>query len=217
MTAGLVSSAGRLALPEGRTGRLLALALALFCAGLAVLVLWSVLVGPLLGLAQTREAALARREMRLRAAQVQVAALPALRRALAARIPAAPEWLPGTSDALAAAALQSLVQAMARQVGARVASVAILPARTKNGLRRVGLRLALSAPFPALVALLVRLAAARPRLIVTALVLRAGAIAYRTAATLRPAAASSASLVAAPVLAARLTVAAFRAPGAPAR
>ena len=63
--------------------------------------------------------------------------------------------LPGVTDALAAAALQESVQAMASDAGASLTAVETLPAATEaEHWHKVALRISLNAPWPVLIGLM---------------------------------------------------------------
>ncbi|HTH99209.1 MAG TPA: type II secretion system protein GspM [Stellaceae bacterium] len=149
------------ALPEGRPGRLLALALVL----LAVLVLWTAIVSPLLDLYATRAQQLDDSGIRARHMAAIAAQAPGLRRQLAARHgakPVATDLVKGGSDALALATLQGTVQSLAGATGIEIASVDTLPAAPVGGLRRIGLHLHATGDYPTLVRFLGRIRDARP-------------------------------------------------------
>ncbi len=145
---------GRLGdLPEGRRGQALAVGLLLLCFGLA----WVAVAAPLLALhAERAEALDARRALAARMAAL-AAALPDLR-AQAATVravgPAQAALLDGATDAVAGAALQQLVLELAVRAGATPSSTETLPAEQVGAYRRVGVRIALTAPWPVLVRLL---------------------------------------------------------------
>ncbi len=157
-------------LPEGRRGRALAVALPL----LALAVLWLVLAGPALDWFDARADRLGREEALAARMEATAAALPALEREAAAtgRPARATALLPGGSDALASAALQERLGALARDNGVALASSEALPARPAGRVRRIALRLVLTAPYPALVALLRGMAEATPTMLVDDLGLR---------------------------------------------
>jgi general secretion pathway protein M len=159
-------------LPEGRRGQLLAVALALTVAALV----WLAVVAPVIGWYDARSEALADRRVLLVHMARLAAELPAMRRqgagprgvAGASRI-----LLPGRSDAIAAASLQSLIQDMAASAGATLSSVEALPGQQQGALRQIGLRVALSTDWPVLIALLQAVEASDRRLLVDGLELHA--------------------------------------------
>ncbi len=160
-----------LALPTGRSGRALALALA----ALAAAVVWLAVASPLVAWhAQRTEAVAARALLAKRMAQI-AASLPlweARARADAAAGPAPGAVLGQPSDAVAAAALQQVVQDLARTAGATLASAEALPAEPAGAYRRIRLRAALSADWPVLVALLQAIGQATPQMTIDDLALR---------------------------------------------
>ncbi len=163
-------------LPDGRRGQMLALALLAVVLG----VLWVAAAAPALGWYQSREALLLRdRTLAARMADV-AAALPALERSAAEPArpggsvrPASAALLPGTSDALAAAALQERLGTLAREHDATLVSSDPLPAQPVGQVRRVALRLVLSARYASLLALLQAMAQDTPTILVDELSLRA--------------------------------------------
>ena len=74
--------------------------------------------------------------------------------------------LDGSSDAVAAANLQSRIEELAASVGAMISSTESLPAEMRGGYRRIGLRYVLNGPYETLAKLLARLEAATPPLVV---------------------------------------------------
>jgi Tfp pilus assembly protein PilO len=153
------------ALPTGRQGQLLALALLL--AALGAIYLFA--AAPLLELYAERAAAV--ENARLLVPRLKAAAdeLPALRaRAAELRTTASTHkvTLDGSSDAIASANLQSHIQELAASAGVTIGSTESLPAEMRGGYRRIGLRYALSGPYETLVKFLARLDAAAPPLVV---------------------------------------------------
>ena len=142
----------RSALPHGWTGQALALALTVF-AGLAV---WLGVIAPAADWFADREDTLRReRAMAVRMAAL-IETLPALRdAALAAtetgRQPNA--LLAGATDALAAAVLQQKLDELASAAGVRIGREEILPARAEDDFRAISVRVSLTAPWRAVVAL----------------------------------------------------------------
>lgn len=151
-------------LPEGRFGRLLALALGL----MGLLILWAVIVAPLTSVYDQRAARLANETM-LADRMAQVAAeAPALRSQVAShRLAPSPPGLliAGSTDALAAANLQSAVQRLAGDCGVDISSVDNLPSAQVGPLRQVGLHLHMAGDYPALVRLLGALRDASPAML----------------------------------------------------
>ncbi len=144
------------ALPEGRRGRLLALGVA----ALLLAALWAAIAAPLLDLYGERETRIERQEAALARMRGLAAALPALRRAVAegGDAPAGGGALEGTTDALAAAALQQVIDGIARDAGVRIASIETLPTEPAGDHQVIGLRLTLSVPWDGLVRLLAAIA-----------------------------------------------------------
>lgn len=157
------------ALPEGRTGR--ALAVMLLVAVLAVG--WFGVAAPLLAWHAEREEDLAHRRAVADRMTALIAGLPELRRAAAGAAGTAPRLLEGATDALAGAELQATLQAMAARHAVTLASVEMLPADPVGGYRRIGLRVAASATWPALIGLLQAIGAAETDMLVDGLGLRA--------------------------------------------
>jgi general secretion pathway protein M len=159
-------------LPTGRRGQLLALGLTLAVLG----GLWAGVAAPLLNWYALRaEQVQARRALARRMAEV-AETLPALRDQ--ARHVAAPgrpvegAVLEGASDAIAAAALQGRLQEMAARAGAPLSSAEALPGEAAGTWRRIGLRVAVHAPWPAIIRLLQAIGTASPRMLVDDLQLR---------------------------------------------
>lgn len=150
-------------LPEGRRGRLLAVALLLTVLASA----WSGIAAPLLDWHAERDDQIARRS-RLAARMAQVAAeLPALRRAASGTDSEAPAAsLQGASDSVAGAALQLRLQQIGVDAGAPLASTEVLPGEPLGAYRRIGVRVTVTAPWPAVVRLLETIGGNTPRLLV---------------------------------------------------
>jgi len=165
-------------LPDGPRGRILAagLTLALLAA------LWFGAAMPLIGWHQDRAAELAQRRALLARMQVLAETLPDLEHRSDGARPAPAALLPGATDALAAAAMQSAVQAMAAAAGADLASMETLPAEARGGYRRIGLHVSLAAPWPVLVELLRSAGQQQPRMLVDDVQLRAPPMQVREAA-----------------------------------
>jgi len=163
-----------LALPEGARGRALALGLT----AVVLAAVWAAAVAPLLAFyADRAEAVQLRTQLAARMAAI-AESLPELQRAAdapAANAAPAVATLPGASDALAGAALQSLVEAMASGVGAKLTTTETLPAEAVGAYRRVALRVTVDAAttWPVLVRLLQAIERATPRMFVDDLQIRA--------------------------------------------
>lgn len=155
-------------LPTGRRGQALAVAMTLT----VLATLWLGVAAPLAGWYAENGQALAERQALAAHMQAVAALLPVLRRTAATPSRAAATLLPGGSDALAAAALQEAVNRLAGGAGVGLTSLETLPAVARGGLRRVGLRVALTAPWPQLVALLLAIHRAEPRMLLDDVELR---------------------------------------------
>lgn len=201
MSQHVQSAPGRMSsLLVGPVGRLLALALTASVLGLV----WLAVVQPLVGLYQDRADGLAQRRILLGHMAARAAKVPRLRAQSAVQGPAAPAaalLLGGVSDAIAGAALQERIQAIAGRAGLTLASTETLPAVAAGSYRRIGLRVAFSAPWPALVRLLQSVEEASPRMLTDELQLRGPRVLGGPGE---------------PVLEASLTVLAFRTAAAPA-
>jgi len=153
-------------LPTGRTGQLLALAiLCLVLGGVYLLV-----VSPILDLYSQREASLTDRRMLAPRLNAAAAELPELRARLAELQAAATTRkiaLDGASDAIAAANLQSHVEELASSAGVAIGSTEGLAAENRGGYRRIGLRLAISGEYEAMIKLLGGIETAAPPLILS--------------------------------------------------
>jgi len=161
------------ALPVGRRGRLLALALA--CLALALI--WLALVAPLMDLYATRAQRLAEQQVLADHMAALAAALPDLQRQ-GAGVPLPAQGgaglLEGPSDAVAGAALQGRLQEMVNAAGASLTSAEMLPPRTVAGLSRIGVRASVyAADWPKLVGLLRAIREADPHLLIDDLSLHA--------------------------------------------
>ncbi len=157
---------GTIALPDGRRGQVLAVAVTLIAAAL----FWIAAVGPLIGWYESREDALIQqRQMAARMAALSLE-IPALRAAVsAAGLQSAGEQslLDGSTDAIAGANLQSALQDLATQAGTSLDSAALLPVQPAGALRRIAMQVSVTASLPVLVALLQAIGTARPRMIVS--------------------------------------------------
>jgi general secretion pathway protein M len=167
------------ALPDGPRGRILAAGLTVALLG----ALWFGITMPLIGWYQARAEELAQRRAVLVHMQALVEMLPDLGRQSGGVRPAPNALLPGPTDALAAAAMQSAVQAMAAASGADLASMETLPAEARGGYRRIGLRVSLSAPWPVLIDLLRSAGQQQPRMLVDDVQFRASPLQVDEAAS----------------------------------
>jgi general secretion pathway protein M len=138
----------------GRPGQ----ALAVGCGVLAIMLIWLAVIAPVWSWYADRQAVLEQRRALLVRMQRLAASLPAIQEASAHRDDGAEEasaMLPGSTDALAAAALQETVQKMATAAGANLTAVETLPAATAaERWHKVSLRISLNAPWPVLVELM---------------------------------------------------------------
>jgi general secretion pathway protein M len=146
-------------LPSGPKGRFLAL-------GITIVVLaaaWLGVVAPALDWYADREEVLGRQRALAHRMSALVETLPSLRDAAAeaaenARQPGV--LLAGANDSLAAAALQQKLDELASTAGVRIGSEEILPAQAAGDFRAIAVRVTLTAPWRAVVALLQAMATA---------------------------------------------------------
>lgn len=138
-------------LPTGRPGQ----ALAIGMGAVALALLWLAVAQPLLSLYQSQADLLAQKRALLSRMQAVANSLPAITTA-AARRPqtTGAALLSGTSDAVAAAGLQEMVQRMAAAAGTNLTAVETLPAETDGKWRKISLRISLNAPWPVLMELM---------------------------------------------------------------
>jgi general secretion pathway protein M len=152
-------------LPSGRRGQLLAIVLTLA----VVASVWAGVVAPLLGWHTEQMQRLEeRRGLAHRMAQL-AETLPALQAQTAGRAatgPAPSAVLAGETDAVAGATLQLLVHQLATGAGTTLNSVEVLPAQPVGSYRRIGLHVALAAPWPVLVHLLQSIELGSPPMLV---------------------------------------------------
>ncbi len=152
-------------LPTGRRGQALAVALLLLVLAAA----WVAVAAPLLDWHAERAEALQQRAVLARRMTQVAAGLPDLQRqaaAAAAAGPVAATLLDGSTDAVAGATLQQLIQDMAARAGATLSSTEALPTESVAAYRRIGVRVALSAPWGVLVQLLRAVEQASPQMLV---------------------------------------------------
>lgn len=150
-------------LPTGRDGRILAGLLAALC----LVVLWVGLVLPVLDWYASRNAEIAGLNERIARERALIATLPQLKEAAsqAAQTPSR-AVLTGSSDAIAGAALQEQVQAMATAANVQLTSIETLPAEQVGSYRRIGVRVEMNALLPVLTALLKSVEEAEPSMLV---------------------------------------------------
>ena len=152
------------ALPDGPRGQALAVGLTVIAAA----AIWLGAISPLLALHSERSDALEQRRVLATHMEDLVASLPDLRRqeALMATTGARPvPTLDGATDAIAGAALQERLQALALSAGANLASLETLPAEPRGAYRRIGVRVTAVANWPPLVGLLRAVESATPRMV----------------------------------------------------
>jgi general secretion pathway protein M len=152
-------------LPTGRQGRLLALGLLLVAIALA----YAAVAAPLMSLYADRADTVELRRLELQRLNNAVRELPALQAKLAtlrASAASSKVTLEGTSDAVAAAALQGRIEELAASSGATIGSSESLPAETQGTYRRLGQRVTLSGGYDAIVKLLAALEQTTPPVII---------------------------------------------------
>lgn len=173
-------------LPDGRAGRILALAIA----GALLALSYLSVVRPLVALhGDMREelSDLALQRARLRKIESELPRLQAAVEDMKRRSGEKTLLLSDPSDAVAAASLQTRLQGFAAGEGAEVSSVESLPPKVQEGFRRVGVRAVITCDLGALTAILRALSAARPPLFVENLDIRNNGITSRQAAGAAPA------------------------------
>lgn len=154
-----------LRMPTGGLGR--ALAVGVLCALMGLV--YVVLVMPLIDLYRGGETALADRQLLLPKLERLAAEVPSLRSRLSALQSAGAGTkvaLDGTSDALAAANLQSRLEQFAAAHSVTIASTESIAAEERGPYRRIGLRVAVNGDYQAIVKLLAAVEEAAPPLIV---------------------------------------------------
>jgi len=166
----------------GPQGRLLALLLLLLVLGAVYLVA----AAPLVELYSGRATDMEGKRMLVPRLKAAADELPELRtRAASLRTAAGTRklTLEGASDAIASANLQNRIADIATSLGVTIGSAESLPVEARGGYRRIGLRVALNAPWPVLIELLRVAAQGQPRMLVDDLQLRSADLQTRTAAT----------------------------------
>jgi general secretion pathway protein M len=136
---------------------------------IALVGVYFLVVTPLLDLYAERQSVLENRRMLLPRLKVAEQELPELRAKvseLRSAVGTRKVTLDGSSDAVAAANLQSRIEELAASVGAMISSTESLPPEMRGGYRRIGLRYVLNGPYETLAKLLARLEAATPPLVV---------------------------------------------------
>ncbi len=157
--------AGSLTLPQGRPGQALAAAITLLAAG----VLWLGAIAPLLNWYQERAAQLAQQQAiatHMTGLGQEIPALLAAVKAAGPQSAAEQLLLPGATDAIAGANLQSALQTLATQAGTSLDSASMMPVQQVGALRQIGVQVSVTAAWPVLIPLLEAIGTARPRMIV---------------------------------------------------
>ncbi len=160
-------------LPSGRVGQALAVAMTV----LVPAALISGLVMPLVEWHGDRAAALVQRATLAHRMEELAAALPELRQQeanVSSSRTGEPVLLEGDSDATAGAALQVRLETMFMQAGIHLNSVETLPGEATGAYRRIRLRIAFHAPWPALLETLRDMHIATPALLVDELQVQLG-------------------------------------------
>jgi general secretion pathway protein M len=162
-----------LTLPDGRRGQAMAMGLTLIAAAL----IWLVVISSLIGWYQARDTALDQKRAlagHMQALERQLPGLRAMVAHLAAADGAAGMLLPGNSDAIAGANLQSDLQDLAARSGTSLSSAAMQPVRAAGALRRISMQVSVTTThWSVLVALLRAIETAEPRMIVDSISLTA--------------------------------------------
>ncbi|MBB2205320.1 type II secretion system protein GspM [Gluconacetobacter takamatsuzukensis] len=156
-------------LPEGRRGQALALAMLVVALGLA----WLLVLGPVWTRYADRAQGLELQRATLARMQRLATSLPALRQAATTSAPGPSQLIDGTTDAVASANLQDMLQKIATETGSEITSVENAAPTPAGRYRRIGLHVVATAPFPILVRLLTRLEQATPAIVIDGLHLRA--------------------------------------------
>ena len=162
-------------LPTGRSGRIAALGIAVILLGL----LWLTIASPILSLYQGRAEATQRQVMIATHMDALAAELPVLRDQAANAAENEPSIKPtieGSSDAVAAASLQTMLQEMASSTGANLSSIENVPPENAGAYRRVGLKLSFDASWPTLVKLMAAIDRANPSMLIDDLEIHASPV-----------------------------------------
>ncbi len=171
------------ALPDGRRGQALAVALTLIAATL----LWMSTAAPLIGWYTARADALAQQQQLAAHLAALDAEIPSLRQAVSAaglqstgnaaelQSTSNQVLLAGDSDVIAGANLQTALQDLASQAGTSLDSAALQPAQADGAVRRISMQVSVTAPWPVLIALWQAIGTSRPRMIVDQLSLTTSA------------------------------------------
>lgn len=165
-------SGHQLVLPEGRRGQMLALGIT----AIGLLLIWVAVILPLFSWYQARGALLAEKQALAAHLLHFETELPALRSAvthLGTADTTAGMLLPGRSDAIAGANLQSNLQEIASAAGTSLDSAAMQTPKASGALRLISVQVSLTAPFQTLIDFLAATATAKPRLIINGITLTA--------------------------------------------
>lgn len=155
-------------LPEGRRGQALALCMLAVFLGLA----WLLVLGPVWTLHADRAQRLDLQRAMLTRMERLSDALPALRRKTVTSSPGPSQLIEGTTDAVASANLQDILQKIASTTETEITSVENVPPAAARRYRRIGLHVVVTAPFPTLIRLLARLEQSTPAIVIDGLHLR---------------------------------------------
>lgn len=161
---------GSFDLPDGRAGQITALGLTL-C---GLVIFWVALISPAVTYYEVRARRIGETRLVIAHERALIDALPAMqaRTASSGRIGGV-ALLTGSSDAVAGAALQGDVQALANRNGINLDSAELLTTVEIGDFRRIPLRISLTTEYPKLIALLGAIAVASPRMLVDDLSLHA--------------------------------------------
>jgi general secretion pathway protein M len=145
--------------------------------------LWVGCVQPMIDWHAARAETLDQRRALSQRMTALTATLPELQRQSSGEQAPVASLLEGASDAIAGAALQTVVQRMASSAGAELNSMEMLPAEQRGAYRRIGLRVAAAAQWPVLIELLRSIELGPPRMLIDDLQLRAPPVELRVANT----------------------------------
>jgi len=152
-------------LPDGRTGSLLAVALL----ALVTMLLWLAVVQPIVGFYQERQQEIVTDEAVEAHMAALAASLPRLKAILgvasARRAPVA-SHLAGTTDALAAADLQTAIGQIAVASGVEISSIETPTAENTVWGRRIGVSIRATANYQGLAKFIARLETSQPKMVV---------------------------------------------------
>lgn len=152
-------------LPEGRRGQALALGMLAVALGLA----WLLVLGPVWNLHADRAQGLELQRATLARMERLATALPALRQAATTSAPGPSQLIDGTTDAVASANLQDILQKLASTTGTEITSAENVAPAIAGRYRRIGLHVVVTAPFPTLIQLLARLEQSAPAIVIDGL------------------------------------------------